>query len=57
MYFHFIIITVIAWLIGLVLDGNIGHGETLGFLMLRVLFPLLAAGLFLLIQGKKADRK
>ena len=37
-----------AWLTGLVLDANIPFGDPQGFLCLRVLFPVLVMGGFIL---------
>ncbi len=45
--------TLTAWVIGLVLDGNIGYGESLGFTNFRTLFPILAIGLCILSEVKK----
>ena len=44
-----------AWLVGLVIDGNLGHGEALGFTAFRVLFPMLAIGLCILHEIKKGN--
>ncbi len=53
MYFKMIAATLFAWLVGLVIDGNLGHGEALGFTAFRVLFPMLAIGLCILREIKK----
>lgn len=53
MYIKAIVSTLAAWLVGLIIDANLGYGETLGFTMLRVLFPILAMGLCILSEVKK----
>ena len=40
--------TVAAWFAGLLLDANIDFGDPVGFLSLRILFPILAMGLCIL---------
>ncbi len=55
MYGKMIGITLLAWFVGLLLDANIGF-EPVGFLCLRVLFPLLAVGLCLLGAMKHKDK-
>ena len=50
------ILTVAAWGVGLVLDGNIGSNPP-GFLCLRVLFPVLVMGLCILSALKGKDGK
>lgn len=55
-YLTAITVTVSAWFIGLILDANIGF-EPVGFLSLRLLFPVLAMGLYILnvIMKNKSD--
>lgn len=48
-----ILATVLAWFVGLFLDANIGF-EPVGFLELRILFPIVVMGCFIL---KKLDKK
>ena len=48
-----IILTIISWFIGLVIDANLGSGDYAGFLDLRVLFPILTMGSFILWNIKK----
>ncbi len=45
-------LTVLAWFIGLVADANIRFGPD-GYLMLRVLLPLLVMGAFILSKNNK----
>ncbi|MBN3010056.1 hypothetical protein [Ruthenibacterium lactatiformans] len=52
-----IISTLVAWVIGLVLDANIDFGDPLGFLCFRVLFPVLAMGLCILKALKNNEKK
>ncbi len=48
-----IITTILAWVVGLFLDANIGF-EPIGILELRVLFPIIVMGCFIL---KRLDKK
>ena len=52
MYVCAILSTLGAWVLGLVLDANIGFSP-LGFLELRILMPVLAMGLNLLYRIKR----
>lgn len=56
MYIGAIISTIAAWFIGLLLDANIGIEPT-GFLELRILFPVLTMGVFILkaVNDKNSD--
>ena len=47
MYIGAVVSTIIAWFVGLLLDANVSP-DMLGFLELRILFPILAMGLFIL---------
>ena len=47
MYISAVVLTIIAWLIGLILDANVSQ-DMLGFLELRTLFPILTMGVFIL---------
>lgn len=47
-----IISTIIAWFIGLIIDANLDSGM-LGFLGLRMLFPILTMGGFILYNIRK----
>ena len=42
------LVTIAGWFIGMVLDANIDFGDPMGFLSLRILFPILAMGLCIL---------
>lgn len=55
-YLSAVIATLCAWFIGLILDANIRF-EPVGFLYLRVLFPILAMGVCILkaIMKAKSD--
>ena len=48
MYWKAGLFTLAAWFVGLLLDANIDFGDPVGFLSLRVLFPILAMGLCIL---------
>ena len=50
--------TIAAWFVGLLLDANIDFGEPVGFLSLRILFPILAMGLCIMnsIKDSKKDK-
>ena len=48
-----ILATIAAWIVGLLLDANISFNP-MGFLELRVLFPVIVMGCFIL---KKLDKK
>ena len=48
MYLKATILTILGWFIGMVLDANIDFGAPMGFLSLRILFPILAMGLCIL---------
>lgn len=50
------LITLAAWLVGLLIDANIPF-EPLGFLELRVLLPVLAMGLCILWRLRVRDRE
>ncbi len=47
MYISAVLLTIVAWFIGLLLDANISP-DMLGFLELRILFPILTMGVFIL---------
>ncbi|MBR5542559.1 MAG: hypothetical protein IKU65_00470 [Oscillospiraceae bacterium] len=47
--------TILAWIVGLFLDANIGF-EPIGILELRLLFPIIAMGCFILKQLDKKDK-
>ena len=53
MYIKTIISALAAWVVGLVIDGNLGYGETLGFTEFRILFPIIAVALCILNEIKK----
>ena len=55
MYLQATVLTILAWLIGLIADANIDFGDPQGFLCLRVLLPVLAMGLCVLraVQNPK----
>ena len=48
MYLKATILTILGWVMGMVLDANIDFGDPMGFLSLRILFPILAMGLCIL---------
>ncbi len=43
-----ITLTIIAWIIGLFLDANLGTGDFAGFINTRALLPILVMGWFIL---------
>ncbi len=47
MYIGAVVSTIIAWVVGLLLDANVSP-DMLGFLELRILFPILTMGVFVL---------
>ena len=47
MYISAVLLTIVAWFIGLLLDANISP-DMLGLLELRILFPILTMGVFIL---------
>lgn len=48
MYLKATLVTIAGWFIGLLLDANIDFGDPMGFLSLRILFPILVMGLCIL---------
>lgn len=56
MYISAVLTTIAAWLAGLVLDANVSP-DMLGFLELRVLFPILTMGVFILRAVKEKNTK
>ncbi len=50
--------TLAAWIVGLVLDANVGF-EPFGFLCLRVVLPVIVMGAFILtaINSQKKDNE
>lgn len=54
MYLPAIASTILAWFIGLVLDVNLDAGDPMGILGLRILFPMVVMGAFIL---RAIDRK
>ena len=55
MYAKSTVITLAAWFVGWLIDANLDFGDPQGFLCLRVLFPILSMGLFVIkiINNKK----
>lgn len=53
MYLKATVLTIAGWFIGMVLDANIDFGDPMGFLGLRILFPILAMGLCILHELKR----
>ena len=43
--------------IGMVLDANIDFGDPMGFLSLRILFPILAMGLCILHELRRGSSR
>lgn len=57
MYIAAIVSTIAAWFVGLVLDVNLDVGDPVGILELRILFPILVMGGFLLKAIHEKDSK
>lgn len=57
MYLPAIVSTIAAWFLGLVIDVNIDAGDPVGILNLRVLFPVLVMGVFILRAINRKDPK
>ena len=57
MYFATILWALLAWIIGLFIDGNLGYGESLGFTEFRILLPLIAVALCIIYVIKKSSNK
>ncbi len=55
MYLKATVLTIAGWFIGMVLDANIDFGDPMGFLSLRILFPILAMGLCILHELKRGS--
>ena len=55
-YTKAVVITLVAWFIGLVLDANIAF-QPEGFLCLRLLLPILAMGICILSAIKQYGEK
>lgn len=53
MYLKATLVTIAGWFIGLLLDANIDFGDPMGFLSLRILFPILAMGLCILHELRR----
>ena len=51
-----VILALLAWFIGLVLDANIDMGQYTGFLELRILLPILVMGVCILDAIKKIGK-
>ncbi|MBQ7897855.1 MAG: hypothetical protein IJ323_05455 [Clostridia bacterium] len=45
--------TIASWFIGLVIDANLGSGDYAGTFSLRILFPILVMGSFILWKIEK----
>lgn len=57
MYLAAVLSTIAAWFVGLLFDANLDVGDPIGFLSLRILFPILVMGVFLLSAIHKNDKK
>ena len=55
MYLKATVLTIAGWFIGMALDWNMVFGNTIGFLSLRILFPILAMGLCILHELKRGS--
>ena len=55
MYLKATIFTILGWFIGLILDANVDFGDPMGFLSLRILLPILAMGLCILHELRRAN--
>lgn len=50
-----VICTVAAWFTGLVIDANLMFNDC-GFLMMRVLLPIISMGAFIIASNKSKDK-
>lgn len=57
MYLKATILTILGWFIGLLLDANIDFGDPMGFLSLRILFPILSMGLCILHEPRHGSSR
>ncbi len=57
MYLKVTILTILGWFIGLLLDANIDFGDPMGFLSLRILFPILSMGLCILHELRRGSSR
>lgn len=57
MYLKAAALTILGWFIGLLLDANIDFGDPMGFLSLRILFPILAMGLCILYELRRGSSR
>ena len=57
MYLKVTILTILGWFIGLLLDANIDFVEPMGFLSLRILFPILSMGLCILHELRRGSSR
>ena len=55
MYLKATVLTILGWFIGLILDANLPVSDPMGFLSLRILFPILAMGLCILHEVKRGS--
>ncbi len=51
-----VILTLLAYFVGLVLDANIDMNQYVGILELRILFPILVMGVCILDAIKKIGK-
>ena len=56
MYIKTIFFMIIGWLVGLILDANIGYGDYCGLTSLRILFPLIVMAVCILSEIKKINQ-
>lgn len=57
MYLAIVLWTLSAWVVGFVIDANLGYGETLGFTCFRILFPLITIALCIIYELKNSSKK
>lgn len=57
MYIATTLWVLLAWIIGMFIDGNLGYGESLGFTEFRILFPIIAVALCIIYVIKKNSDK
>ena len=57
MYLKATLVTIEGWFIGMVSDENIDFVDPMGFLSLRILFPILAMGLCILHELRRGSSR
>lgn len=53
MYIKTVLSMLVSWLVGLLIDANIGYGDYCGMTSFRVLFPIISMAVCILSEIKK----